>query len=64
MTEVSEFLEFETCKFRSVSKIVKKTCCSSRKVEGYTCNLKKIFPLSPISHCQECKSFKSQYHKI
>jgi hypothetical protein len=52
------FIKFETCKYRSTSTIIKKTCCSSRKIEGYFCNLKKFFPLSPISHCQGCQSFK------
>lgn len=57
--EPPNFLKFETCKYRSVSKNSKKACCGNRIIEGYSCLLKKIFPLSPISHCLNCKSFIS-----
>lgn len=51
------FLKFETCKFRSKEKIIKKKCCGSGFLEGYACLQKKIYPLSPIRDCQKCESF-------
>jgi hypothetical protein len=55
-----DFTKFETCKYRSSSKTSKKGCCSSNILEGYSCLLKKIFPLSPIRHCLKCNSFEKE----
>jgi hypothetical protein len=53
------FIKFETCKYRSTSKKIKKKCCGAGTIEGYSCFLKNIFPLSPIRHCLICESFIS-----
>jgi hypothetical protein len=56
--EKNEFIQFETCKYRSNEIISKKKCCSSGETRGYGCNLKKIFPLCPYTDCMECKEYE------
>lgn len=53
----SEFFKFEQCKFRTRQEILKKSCCSNKTFKAYGCVLKKIFPLSPETHCKNCKEF-------
>lgn len=54
----NNFYKFEQCKYRTVTPIQKKGCCSNKSYQGYACKLKNIFPLSPITHCQKCKEYK------
>jgi len=50
--------KFETCSFRTDNKIIKKSCCSTNNVSGYKCNLRNIFPLSYIQHCEKCDKYQ------
>jgi hypothetical protein len=58
--EDEDFSNFETCKFRSVGTRTKKSCCGYRGQTGYSCHLKKIFPLNPVNDCQGCKQFMAE----
>jgi hypothetical protein len=53
--------KFNSCRFKSKDKIkknVKLTCCSKGKeVEGYNCEKRGIFPLSP-KQCNDCKVYE------
>jgi hypothetical protein len=50
--------KFETCLFRTSEKITKQSCCSMNNVSGYKCNLRNIFPLSYIQHCEKCDKYE------
>lgn len=56
--EKNEFIQFETCKYRSNEIISKKKCCSSEEIKGYGCILKRIFPLCPYKDCIGCQEYE------
>jgi hypothetical protein len=51
--------KFETCSFRSLKQITKVSCCSTNNISGYKCELRNIFPLSYINHCEKCDKYRN-----
>lgn len=56
--EKKSFEKFDTCKYRSDSLMQKSlSCCSSKKIEGFVCTKKNIFPLSYTRDCSICTEY-------
>ena len=55
--------KFDTCKNRTPEKVegrVRSCCGRNRATKDFACQLKKIFPLDAVKHCQGCKEYEKK----